>query len=373
MKLGLSILLFLVSVPLLADSVGMVIYTEGHNFASNHHKSVKLKYGDKLKEGSEVLVGVDSVVGLLTNDGEKVYLSSQSQAKFKDGFVELQKGQAWIQGAYQNHSFGAYTANAHAEIKSAYIVLKYNEETKTSQILSIRGQSYFYNINEPNAGVQVVPGTFSQVSMNYNNGMPRKPLRVGQESYQNLKLSYKGVTDVERVGFETLFVEKKKNRSIASVLEGKRQTSKRARLIYHKEGGGQQVSNQIEKFELRQPASKTVYQKEVQEVIDQNVMAIKGRNMGVYSIYPSKSTRKTNVQKTVYKMRDPASLKTYKVRAKRRKPAAKKKAVPRRTKKKSSFERSLNKKFNNNQRHDKDVNSLIKELKSFKTNYKSDY
>lgn len=354
------------------ESTVMVIFTSGHSFSFSGGQNKTLKYGDKLTNGSDILVSDSSHLGFLTNDGERIYLSAGTQVRVREGFLELKKGMAWVQGAYQNMIYNVYTANAQVEVKNAYTVISYDEKTKETKSLNIRGESYFYNINDPNTGVEIYPGTFSIVNMNYNNGSPRKPIRVGEKSYESVKFAYNGVEAVEKIGFETIRPSQTVSaRSIASIGSSKntqviKTSGQRGRVLFYKEGSGS--------YKGRSVASRPIKVYRMEESFDgsnpsQNTDSFikKGRNITVYSIFENKEMKQTM---SAPKKRAPASYKRV-----QRLPAQNIKKVnsPSRKRKSSAFEKSLNKKFKSNKRHSKDVNTLINELKTYKSQYQLEY
>ncbi len=89
------IILFLISVNLLAASVGSVVVTEGKTFrkAVDVEKYVKLNQGDVIYQGDEVKTTPDSKVKIVFEDDTEIFIAANSKIKIDNYKIDVNKNQ----------------------------------------------------------------------------------------------------------------------------------------------------------------------------------------------------------------------------------------------------------------------------------------
>lgn len=363
-----TVSLFILSFSSFAKDQGFVSGIEGNAFVFYGKSQAKmLRYGSKIKDFAEVMVEDGSYVSMTNAEGQTYHLAGGTQVKMLGNLVELKAGKMWFFSNSDKKITTIKSANSQASVKKGQFVLSFDSVKDKTQLLVLSGQVYFSNSLEPDLGVEVSPSYFSFVDMKYNDGLPRRPTRVGLKSYQKLKLSFNGIDEIENSSFEVLFGgQSKKSRSIASVTEKKNQPNlkkkspkKKGRVIFY---------SAARKVEQRSPSSvgsamnyymnmekpKKVVPVQSKKVAKVRVFSATINNKQVMSPSPKKKVVNTVKLKN---SRMPASVQTNSLIQELN----------------SSFEKSLKIIEVKDQRHPEEVNSLIDDLKSYGQDYRKEY
>lgn len=357
-KISFVVLVLLSSSLVWADDIAFVSDVKGNAFAFYQNGSSRvLKAGSRIPDFSDIMVEDGSTLSLTDYKGHSFHLSGGSQIKLFKNLLELKTGKVWVYSANEDDQFVTKTMNSEASFDSAQFVLSFDSFKGKSQLLVLDGVVTYNNHQQPSLSVDVPAGNFSLVSLDYNNGLPRTPTKVGLKSYHQLKASFNGIEQVDNSDFEVLFGGKSKNvkRSIASV--SKVEKSKKTRdLTPSRRGKIRYVSTS--NIRLRKPSSVDgpgKYYKDIETAQKRKLKPLKTNKSATIRVF------------SVDMPEPPKSMKT-------RMPAS----IPEESKKvimdiNNSFEKSLNRKFQEQKKHPDEINSLIDELKTFKKSYSKQY
>ena len=359
----MTFLLTLSSVSVFASPVARVIEVSGNAFVFTEGSSVQtLKYGDKIKDLSEVMVEDDSKLSVVTDRGHLIYFTGGSLVKFANSVTELKNGQIWVKAEGDLSQGLVYTGNSIVNYTEGEFIYSFNNTSGKSQLLVLTGEAKFSNKIEPSLKINVASGHFSFVEQEFEKSLPRTPLKVGLDSYKKFTTLFAGFKTMENSNLEGMWGSKPESqkRSIASVEDQFTRTVKvpvPSKVIPKKRAKTPGKITIIRSPRSRVPASaspaeyyKSFTQKNKKKVVKKSTKAAPIKYYG-FKKAPSKSAVK----------RIPASVKKPKI--------VREIAAP----KQNAFENSFNQNIEQNPRHSSEVNSLIDELKSYKQDYKKQY
>jgi len=385
MKVSLIAILIAFTIPLtaLGSSVGTVVDIMGNSFSfygTKHKKTVSLRYGSKIPDLSEVMVEDGSYVTIRDEHGRIFHLSGGTYAKFFNNIVELKNGYIWASSTNASQKGEVHTINSITKYGDGQFIYSFDNISGKSQLLVLDGYVHFSNALEPDVAVSVHAGSFTLVDQNYDKGLPRSPTRVGLASYKSMKSVFNEVDSLKNTNFDQIFggapKTMKTKRAIASVgktysgrsYSSKRKNVKKGKVIH------------IQTYSAaRIPASNgpmKYYGSHLNDVKKTHMPVKTGNHVevrmhGFSSATPIMKRHYTAPKST----RIPASVRTIKTMKKvKRLPASVEKSqLLNELNSPSEIEKSLLHKQQQNKRHSNEVNHLIDELDSYKSNLSKEY
>ena len=338
----------------------MVTSVKGNAFLVSKGKTTTLSPGDHIYDFQEVFTEVGGQLTTKNFKDQVFHFSGGSSAKILKGFLELQNGYLWVQSHEQKSQvYKVQTPNSIISFSEGEAIIDFDNNIVKTQLLVLNGQFSFANLFENYLNLDVTSGKFSFISKDYENGAPRNPTPVGKNTFSKLQALFdkpgvekKSVTPVTNIltaqDTKMLVKQAPKSRSVASVVELDSRNG--AKIIYRK---------QHKRDESLDNVLSSYYKKKLSS------MKAKKSKPKFAPSYAKKSGVKVYIfgQK---KKRSVASVKSA------RKPASVGMNSTVRIKK-DAFESSLTREYKKQLRHDKEVNSLINELKSYDQDYKQSY
>lgn len=342
---SLVVALFIASVGQAATPGAIVSQVNGNAFVMSNGQTKTLSMGDRVDDFSDVVTEEGAQVTLTDYYDHKFYLSGSGHIKLERNQLSLERGFVWIQSFNQRDGFIVKTANSKVEYKMGEAIVSFDSFSGKTQLMSIRGEFDLANAIETHLKVSVGDGQFSFVSNDYNKGIPRTPMILGEGSFKKVTALFEGVQPAATNLFPTHVAsapsapEKTVGRNIASAPEKKTGIVKLKKSSTFVNAAVISKAYQSEEKKVEAIKRKQYLQREF------------STKSGVaVHIYGQKKVTAPSAQ------RMPASAA----------PAEVIKADP-------SFEGSLIKQYEGQMRHSNEVNQLIDELKNYEQDYQSEY
>lgn len=227
LKNSLILLLTFLVLPLWAKPVAQVTSISGQAFmVGPDGRTVSLKLHDHLEERAEVMVEEGGSITLNDYFDATYHLTGGSHLKFYNRSVQLKQGKAWIQSYNARHPLALTTANGHVDFWKGEFITTFDQTTARSQVLVVSGDVDVSNVLDRNMKYTVHAGSFTIVDPEVENGVPRAPTKVGLASLNSALAEFKKLpSDIRSAPVLS--------RSIASVEEV---PVKKGKIIYIKSG-----------------------------------------------------------------------------------------------------------------------------------------
>ncbi|MDA8792266.1 hypothetical protein N9N67_03420 [Bacteriovoracaceae bacterium] len=345
-------LFFLLGGTAFTKDIAVVSHMEGQAFLFQNGSSYTLKPGVVIKDFSQVMVEVDGVVILKDRYKNTHYISGGTHVSFTKNYVEIINGKIWVKAEKNDHRYKVQSINSFVNFDRGEFIYTFDNESGKSQVVVLDEEVEFSSLLEPDLS-QIVPmGKFSLIDPKTTDGVPRRSLRIGYKSFENVIRSFPGV--------------KPNSSTIVKYIKNKIDDTKRS-------NGGRQIAS------LPKNSNIIIYRKD-----DKLVRPSTDKSSQLMNYYSKQVIKKPKAKKRrVRKKKAPAkhnyiSLSEVMSGKKTEEKKAKKVVVKKETNKviqeiNSEFENSLNQEINKQTRHPASTNSLINELKSIKQNYRKEY
>ena len=194
-------------------------------------------------------------------------------------------------------------------------------------------------------------GEFTFVALDENDGLPRIATRVGAKSYESIKLTFSGFSELKKLNFKNISGEMSPvKRSIASVSSLKKKGSLKFVKYSYKKKAKRKIASvkQVSKKKAAKVKTKTA-----------NIRVFKSKPVVMVAPKLVKKIRaKTIPSLNIAPTRMPASVDNKKVQD---------------INTVSLFEKSLRKNIQSKPKHKSEVNELIDDLKSYKEDFVKEY
>ena len=389
-----SLLLFslLLTSPVWAKSVAVVKSMVGNAFVVKDQRTWQLKPGMEIPDFAEVLTEEGSEVTLSDYYDHYIHLAGSGHLKLMNQTYELKRGYVWIQSLKPHAGFSVLSANAYAKWGTGEAIFSFDPSKGKTQVLSINGNIEFGNSLDDFKKLEVKPGQFSFLDLDYKDGQPRLATPIGESSYQKITGLFQNVDPVVQhsVPYQT---KRQAKRSIASVEDEKSQNEWSFEAAKDKTAAKKDVkaqeptkkSSDEGKFIIirrapavvRGPSSitpKSIYKKELKK-LKQRKLKRDPRDYSKPSSVPIRIFGKTTslIKKGKSTPSAPAKPKQAK-----RMPASVTKPVMNHYKSPKGqmykdFSSSMVDKYKKQMRHNTEVNSLINDLESVDMDYDKKY
>jgi len=338
--------------------------------------SKELKYGDKIPDLSQLMVDDEAYVTVVDDKGNIHFLAGGSYVKFLNNMLEVQNGYVWTKAKSDNEKI-IRTVNAVTKYRKGEFITTVNSVENRSQLLVLFGQTEFSSVVESHLTIPVGSGEFTFIDQSYEKGLPRRPTRVGIKSYHQIKKVFSNISSLKTEKFERTLVPKiqkeSQKRMIASVEEAPvNNWKKKGKIIYIKTYGStpsrtpQSVGKEASAYDYYKNLKQKKSHNSSKAAIQYYGFEFK-KNTQKQSSAPKVSSTPRIMIKTPKKSeisdRQPASV------------APVQKAPQNNIINdiNSVFEKSYRSNLKGNQKHSKEVNELIDELKTFRNDFKKNY
>jgi len=384
--IALSLMIMIFSAPTFAKTVARVLGIEGNAFSfSSGGKSKQLSYGGKIQDMTVIMVEDGSQVSLKDEYGRVFHMAGGTQVKFFHQMLEVEKGYIWVSSTISDSIGTINSANSITKFTQGQFIYSFDSSQDKAQVLVLSGNVQFSNTVEPDIIVDVPAGHFSFVKHDYEKGLPRRATRVGLTSYKSIKKIFNNNELIKHQVFDKAFgndemkVNSGSSRAIASVPGSekvrKSKSRSRGKVVF--------VETSINgRIPASAGSSPMDYYKSIQKTNrnpKKNEKTAQVRMFGfdeLSAVDPNrKSLRIVPVRRKVKVSAKPIieEIKRLPRSANRLPASVNSSSMVNDLKNDSLFEKSLEKSINTNQRHPKETNQLIDELKSFDQTYQKQY
>ncbi|WP_034721751.1 hypothetical protein [Bacteriovorax sp. DB6_IX] len=366
------VLLIALSYTVFAKAPKAVVNSvKGNVFVTSHGQTKKLDLGDYIYDFDQIFTEVGAQVSFNDYYDHTYHLSGSAHATILNKMIELRSGYLWTQSHEnsENH-FHVQTVNATVSYTHGEFVVSYDSESGKTQLLSIKGTHLFKNNNHEFLKEEISAGKFSFIIENYENGAPRVPTPIGSNAYTAVLSLFDDIRPMQKSKSAVEEIEKFPSRPMEKAAKGRMVASVESK---DKATGGSLIILREKKEDRskRDDSLLNFYKSKV------TTLAKKYKKKP-YKFKPEYNKKSNAVVKVygVKKQRVPASKKVtiYKAKAESaRKPASMVELNPQVKVKTNAFETSLMKEYKKQMRHSNEINSLIKELKSYDQDYNEAY
>ena len=334
-------------------------------------RTIAVQKGQHIYDFAQISTTLGAQVSFNDYYDHQFHLSGAGSIKFMNRSIELRRGYLWFQALGQNnHGFHIQTANSQVGLAPGEGIISFDPALDKTQFLSLKGKFIFGNLMDAQLNVRVSSGQFSFVDLDYQEGIPRVPTPVGQESFSKIVGLFNqvnpmnGTQETSRYQFVTNTQETSyPQRKPASVDSAENKSSIRFLPLKHSP-----------ELKSKRKSLLKAYREEKEDKSSPKRAPAKAKTQkspGVpINVYGAPSPVKES--KKLEPKRAPASIKpskeVEKIIEKARKPAS---VSPKRQM--DAFEKTLRNEYKEQKRHPKEVNQLIDELKSFKQDFQQDY
>ena len=400
-------ILFTSSISAKMVARGIVTDISGKVFVTRNEKTVLLKHNDFLYNFDEIFTQIGAQISFHDYFDHRFHLSGSGYIKILNKMIELKSGYLWAQSLEKSSSpFYVQTINSTITYTQGEFIASFDIANGKTQFLSLKGVHQFKNNMNEYLNREIPKGKFSFISENYEQGSPRYPTPISKKTYEMLISLFHNIKMLDesrnKMLKESKYFEKRENislgRNIASIDSVNHKTGGMIILIEKKRETREERDKKISQFntskikELKEKRKKKPRKFKPQYIKKSNVpfkifqvpkmstnmnMKMKKNmndgmkmkeNMNMHMSESMKMKENMNMN-----MSDGMKMKK-KIEMKANRSITSiietKKPAKMNT---NAFEHSLIDEYKNQMRHSKEVNSLIKELKSFDQDYQSSY
>lgn len=348
-KISLFFVLLVAGLGYAATPGAIVSSISGNAFVMSHGQTKTLMTGDRVSDSSDIVTEEGAQITLTDYYDHKFHLAGSGHLRLEGNQVALKRGYVWVQSFNQGDNFLIKTSNSSIEYGPGEAIVSFDSFSGKTQLMTIHGNFDMANAIETHLRVSVGEGQFSFVSQDYNEGIPRTPMNIGEGSFRKITGLFSGVQPAAQSLFPARAVA-----SDTSVAPTTKTTSRSIASAPEKKGGV---------VLIRKPSSfvnASVISKAYQEE-EKKVEAIKRRQY-----LKREFATKSGVAVHIFGQKK-ASVATEPQRV----PASAAPAEVIHTD--TTFEGSLVKQYEGQMRHTNEVNQLIDELKNYEQDYQSGY
>jgi hypothetical protein len=367
----LLILIFISYAAFAKAPKAVVSGVKGNVFITSNGATKKLDLGDYIYDFDEIFTEVGAQVSFNDYFDHSYHLSGSGHITVLNKMIELKGGYLWSQSNESTtEHFHIQTVNSTVSYTHGEFVISYDNESGKTQLLSIKGTHIFKNNTHEFLKEEIGPGKFSFVIEKYENGAPRVPTPIGSSAYTAVISLFDDVKPMRKKEAVVEEIEKFPSRPSTIQSSGRKIASIESK---DKKSGGSVIIIKEKKVDRskRDDNLLNFYKSKVTNLA-------KKYKKKPYVFKPD-YTKRTNAKVKIYglkKNRVPASksVNVYRPKVKKvRKPASMIELNPQVKVKKDVFETSLMKEYKKQMRHSKEINNLIKDLKSYDQDYNESY
>jgi hypothetical protein len=184
--------------------IGSASLIDDKNETKNISKGIFLPINAKImvSQGSQLTLNADS--------GAVFHLSSGTALEIWREQLVLLSGTMWIQSTKEDKDYQIETMNSVVEFKKSEFVVSFDDIIKKSQIFVISGHASIANVFMREKKELLVSGEISFVQKDFQQGMPRRPALIGNESLATVFSKFKGIKPGDD-NFENILADKENN------------------------------------------------------------------------------------------------------------------------------------------------------------------
>lgn len=370
--------------------LGFVKSLAGSAFLNRGESTYKLQEGDVIREFDMIFTEVEGRVTLRMYTESDLHLNGEAVVKIYHQMTELQSGFLWIQN-YGPHVLGhIQTPNASMRLSGGEALIGFEGSTGKSQVVVVNGKGIFSSIHEPEKNVTLLSSQFSYLHKDEFDGVPRIPTLIGEKSFAFLTQKFPSVTPLKKgtTRFQTASQkEQSKKRAIASVSE----VSNTWITEEERRKGPRKLDEPKHYTEPTRAPSETKLDDDI-IFIKQSPSVVRKPASFNYKSFAAKKAEQLKLKRLAKDPRDYSDVSEVKVKVfgpkyKGQEPIEvnfvkpkeeKLRRFPASTPEKkdpgySEFQNSYMEQYKKQMRHKNEVNSLIRELKSFEMDYQPNY
>lgn len=185
--------LFLLPGLVHAKLVGKVHAIKGESFALIDGKTQRLVKDMDIADGAQLMVSDDSQVTVGDFHDRRFHLLGGSHFVMSDRSHVLQKGGVWSQSHASKTSVSISTANLLMNAYQAEYIVTYDPISKKGQLSVINGEVDVASPMEPAFRYAIVAGQFTTAHPEVDEGYPRAPTKLGQDSLMKMVAQFPGI------------------------------------------------------------------------------------------------------------------------------------------------------------------------------------
>lgn len=216
LKSNLFFLALALTLPLSAQAalVGKVHELKGEAFLLTNGKTKSITKDMDIESGAQIMVTDEAQLTIGDFYDRRIHLKSGSHLVMNAAGAILHKGSAWVQSYGSKGKWTLATANLQLSALKSEFLVSYHPADKLSQLTVIAGEVNAANPAEPTLQYLIVAGQMTQSHPDVDNGYPRSPVAVGQESLMAAVKQFSGIKSMDA---GVAHAQSQAARSIASV------------------------------------------------------------------------------------------------------------------------------------------------------------
>ncbi|MGB0452081.1 MAG: hypothetical protein ACPGJV_00080 [Bacteriovoracaceae bacterium] len=384
-----------------------VLSVKGKAFITRNNMTSTLKAGSHIYDFDTIRTETGSSLSFSDFYEHRYHISGAAHLKVFNRMVELKAGYLWLVTGGKPHGYQVQTANGVLSYEQGEGVISFDPYVGKTQFLNVKGEFQFGNIVQQDIKTSVREGHFSYIDnsdedSSGSGGVPRRPTPIGYKSFQKIMGIFKGVEESKKVKAASISgvipaVSSQKPvsapRENASVSKAYAQAgmkfkgNSQSRTIASTPKSGVGKIHYIEDKSPKQSDMKSSINSYLKSKMNKMKKDVDNKP------WRPKYTKKSNVKLRVFGKKPAKRVPTSKpvLRVKKVKSVKVKNHVKESVtrmpasvphinskgftpkKKEDPFEKSLMDNYKNQMRHDKETNSLINDLKSYRQDYQISY
>ena len=175
------------------EAVGLALVVQGEAFVVSENHTKTLETSDYIYDFSEIVTGENSQVTFKDNFDHKYHLAPGSHITLLNRIIELKSGYLWVKSEGEEKGFSVQTANAKVGYNKGEAIVTFDALAGKTQLLVIRGEMEFSNILLEENKVVVTDASFSFLTGDLENSVPRAATGIGQASFSKVVSLFMGV------------------------------------------------------------------------------------------------------------------------------------------------------------------------------------
>lgn len=176
-----------------AKLVGKVHAVKGESFALIDGKTQRLVKDMDIADGAQLMVSDESQVTVGDFFDRRFHLLGGSHFVMSERTHVLQKGGLWSQSHASKVSVSVTTANLLLNAYQAEYIVTYDPVSKKGQLTVINGEVDVASPMEPAFRYAIVAGQFTTAHPEIDEGYPRTPTKLGQDSLMKMVAQFPGI------------------------------------------------------------------------------------------------------------------------------------------------------------------------------------
>jgi hypothetical protein len=209
-----------------ARLVGKVHEIQGLSFMTYDGRTITLKKDMDIHESAQLIVSENGQLTVGDFHDRRYHLKGGSSLVFNKHQLLLHHGMVWIQSQHKHStSLEVKTSNMTSHNLRGEMIVSYDNQHKKSQMMVIQGESQVASPKYEQLRYAIVAGQFTTVHPDQDDGYPRVPMSIGQDSLMKALGQFSGIKAQDYAVASAQQMSVTPSRSIAS-------ENKRGEIIY---------------------------------------------------------------------------------------------------------------------------------------------